>query len=170
MIICPSCKHEEYDGTLFCSECGARLWSENLGDDTANLGSSGQTDRIGTGALDNEYPAPPSGQIFIRIHGVGTSMVLTGKNEYVLGRKDPRNQGIPDVDFGPFGGQQMGVSRQHARLQYSNDGVSIVDLASTNGTLINSKLIAPNETRRIHNGDDIRLGKLAFSVYFAEKK
>lgn len=170
MIICPNCKHEEYDGTLFCSECGARLWSEKLGDDTANLGGSGQTDRIGTVTLENEYPAPPSGQIFIRIHGVGTSMVLTGKSEYILGRKDPRNQAIPDVDFGPFGGQQMGVSRQHARLQYDSEGVSIVDLASTNGTLINSKLIAPNETRRIHNGDDIRLGKLAFSVYFAEKK
>ena len=35
---------------------------------------------------------------------------------------------------------------------------------------INGKLIAPNEPRPIRNGDDIRLGKLAFSVYFAEKK
>jgi pSer/pThr/pTyr-binding forkhead associated (FHA) protein len=64
----------------------------------------------------------------------------------------------------------MGVSRQHARLKYGPDGVSIVDLSSTNGTLVNGKIIAPNEPRHIRNGDDIRLGKLAFSVYFAEKK
>ena len=171
MIICPNCKHEEFDGTLFCSECRVRLWNEALGDDTANIGRDvGQTDRIGTANLEHEYPAPPSGQIFIRIHGVGTSMVLTGKVEYVLGRKDPRTSSIPDVDFGPFGGQQMGVSRHHARLQYGTDGVSIVDLSSTNGTLVNGKIISPNEPRRIRNGDDIRLGKLAFSVYFAEKK
>ncbi len=171
MIICPNCKHEEFDGTLFCSECGVRLWNEDLGDDTANIGRDvGQTDRIGTANLEHEYPAPPSGQIFIRIHGVGTSMVLTGKAEYVLGRKDPRTSSIPDVDFGPFGGQQMGVSRHHARLQHGTGGVSIVDLSSTNGTLVNGKIISPNEPRRVRNGDDIRLGKLAFSVYFAEKK
>jgi len=172
MIICPNCKHEEYDGTLFCSECGVRLWQDKQGDDTANIGheASSQTDRIGIANLEHEYPAPPSGQIFIRIHGVGTSMVLTGKAEYILGRKDPRTSSIPDVDFGPFGGQQMGISRQHARLKYGTDGVSIIDLSSTNGTLVNGKIIAPNESRHIRNGDDIRLGKLAFSVYFAEKK
>ncbi len=25
MIECPSCQHREFVGTLFCSECGARL-------------------------------------------------------------------------------------------------------------------------------------------------
>ena len=25
MIICPNCKHQELDGALFCSECGAQL-------------------------------------------------------------------------------------------------------------------------------------------------
>ena len=25
MIVCPNCKHQELDGSLFCSECGAQL-------------------------------------------------------------------------------------------------------------------------------------------------
>ncbi len=33
MIVCPNCKHQELDGSLFCSECGAQLVFTTTNDD-----------------------------------------------------------------------------------------------------------------------------------------
>ena len=171
MITCLVCKNSEYEGTLFCSECGNRLWASE-GEETASLTSSflrqspGATDDIVT-----EYIAPPPvGQITIRIHGTTGQIQLSGRSEYLLGRADPRHESDPDIDLGPYNGQQLGVSRKHAILQADPYGLTVTDLGSTNGTLVNGKLIASNQAQRLRDGDEIRLGKLAFNVYFIPEK
>jgi pSer/pThr/pTyr-binding forkhead associated (FHA) protein len=54
------------------------------------------------------------------------------------------------------------VSRQHCRLRVRPDVVSIRDLGSTNGTLVNGELI--HEERRLRHGDQIEIGPLVFEV------
>ncbi|WP_446216641.1 FHA domain-containing protein [Micromonospora sp. IBHARD004] len=49
------------------------------------------------------------------------------------------------------------LSRRHAAVQLTNDGVSLVDLGSTNGTWLNDRRIAGVE--QLTDGDVIRLGR-----------
>lgn len=53
------------------------------------------------------------------------------------------------------------VSRNHARIEYQNDHFSLVDLGSTNGTMVNGKRI---QSAQITEHDDIRLGSARLKV------
>ena len=48
-----------------------------------------------------------------------------------------------------------GVSRRHAEIRVDGDQVSVVDLASTNGTKVNGRAV---DTAQLHDQDDIALG------------
>lgn len=169
MITCPNCKNTEYEGTLYCSECGSQLWTLMDDNETAALKRDSQI------LLEQSAPAippdlrpaaPAAGEIILRIDGLGEQLSLTGKAMYSLGRADPAHQVIPDVDFGPFGGQHLGVSRRHATLQRDATGVTLTDLASANGTMVNGRTLEANETVRLKDCDEIALGRLMFKVYF----
>lgn len=47
------------------------------------------------------------------------------------------------------------VSRHHARIEYRNGYFEIVDLGSTNGTMVNRKRV---DRRRLNDGDEVSLG------------
>jgi pSer/pThr/pTyr-binding forkhead associated (FHA) protein len=63
----------------------------------------------------------------------------------VLGRSRECDVRIPDAN----------VSRRHAELRHEEDAWWIVDLGSTNGTLLNGKRAA---RERLSGGDTITLG------------
>lgn len=165
MITCPACKHSELDGTLFCSECGSRLWGESLMEETTRFNDDviPRTDKIGS--LVIPVFSPPTG-FTLRISGAVDPIKISNKSEYLLGRSDPKHEVVPDVDLGPYGGQQLGVSRKHAYLIQTETGLSIRDLGSTNGTLVNGRVLAANQDWPLRDGDEIRLGKLAFNIFF----
>jgi pSer/pThr/pTyr-binding forkhead associated (FHA) protein len=48
-----------------------------------------------------------------------------------------------------------GISRHHAEIRHSESGFSIIDLASTNGTLVAGERIGE---RALADGDEIRMG------------
>jgi two-component system cell cycle response regulator len=54
------------------------------------------------------------------------------------------------------------VSKSHARLVNSAGQVSIIDLESTNKTLINDQEIAPLVPRNLKNNDQIKVGSVIF--------
>jgi DNA-binding winged helix-turn-helix (wHTH) protein len=60
-----------------------------------------------------------------------------------------------------------GVSRHHARIVVSDDGATIEDLGSKNGTYVKGKRIA--RTSALSDGDEIRIGpaKMIFRALFA---
>ncbi len=174
MITCPNCKNKEYEGTLYCSECGSQLWTLMDDNETAALKRDSQilleqsAPVVASAANppDSRPTTPAAGEIIVRIGGLGEQLPLTGKAQYLLGRTDPAHQVIPDVDFGPFGGQNMGVSRRHATLQRAATSVTLTDLASANGTMVNGRTLEANETVGLNSGDEITLGRLVFKVYF----
>ncbi|MEK9164017.1 MAG: FHA domain-containing protein [Chloroflexota bacterium] len=175
MISCPSCKNTEYEGTLYCSECGVQLWTlmgDEGDEDTAALKRRSQIQREQAALADppdSRPTAPAAGEIIVKIHGLGEQLRLTGQTSYLLGRADPRQQVIPDADMGPFGGQHMGVSRRHATLQHDAAGVTLTDLGSANGTMVNGRTLEASETVHLKDGDEITLGRLVLNVYFVNE-
>lgn len=58
------------------------------------------------------------------------------------------------------------VSRHHAQVVRRGDEISVEDLGSTNGTLVNGVRLAPHAPQPLRDGDELRLGKLALRVFF----
>jgi len=165
VITCPVCKHSELDGTLFCSECGSRLWGDAFADETASFSLGRDLPRTETiGALVIPPQSVVTG-ITVRITGAAEPVQLSGKTEYMLGRADPKHDVIPDLDLGPYGGQHLGVSRRHASFAVTDTGLTVQDLGSTNGTQVNGRLLNPNERCPLKDGDEVRLGKLVLNIF-----
>lgn len=105
-------------------------------------------------------PAPVAALPRLLVAGTTTTFDLAGKANVVLGREDAPSNSFPDVDLTPYGAEEGGVSRLHARLIQSGDTWTIEDLESTNSTFVNHKRIAPKTPTPLNDGDEIRLGRV----------
>ncbi len=169
MITCPVCHHAEYEGELFCSQCGAQLVLVEDAAITQHLPASQLEETPAREATSPAIaaPRPPGpGQIALAPEGAEASLILAGKFEYVLGRES-QSQSQPDVDLNPYGGREKGVSRRHATLRVDGKQLLLMDLGSANGTRLNGEPMRPQEPVRLLDGDEIRLGKLSVRVYFS---
>lgn len=167
MIKCPACHHEEYEGELFCSECGARLsgpWVEPPPTATFDSARLREISRNVTPAT-NTLAELQIGQIALYIQGAMMPIVLEGHSEYLLGREG-HEQLVPDVNLNLYGGREQGVSRIHASLRVDRRQLLLMDLGSTNGTRLNGTPLTAHEPVRLENGDEIRLGKLTMKITF----
>jgi len=82
----------------------------------------------------------------------------------VVGRADPQANTAPDLDLAEFGGQAMGVSRRHAILLPTEEGLCLIDLDSTNGTWVNGVYLQPGQKYRLRTGDRVEFGRLRLVV------
>jgi tRNA A-37 threonylcarbamoyl transferase component Bud32 len=99
------------------------------------------------------------------VAGTGATLILPQQGEVLIGRADPQITPKPDVDLGPHGGGQAGVSRRHARLLYSSEGWLLEDLQSTNGTFLNSVAVLPGQPVQIRTGDIMRCSQITLIFY-----
>jgi len=165
MIECPSCRHQEFVGTIYCSECGTRLVHSGPGPTMAI-----PRDRVNAEALATK-PAPPEGPelesgalIGLRILNTGDILPLIGRDNFTLGRAIEGQAVIPDIDLGAFNAYDFGVSRMHAEVLLEEDSVYVVDLESANGTLVNGKPLEPQRSVPVRHGDVIQLGRLRMQL------
>jgi len=140
---CTQCQMENIEGALFCEECGAQLERANELQETAK---EGPAERLVLASAD------------------GITLEIPAKEEVVIGREDPISEVFPDLDLTVFGGVEKGVSRKHAVIHRSGADYTVEDMGSTNGTYVNRKKVLPNSPQAIKPGDEIRFGKLAFSL------
>lgn len=56
------------------------------------------------------------------------------------------------------------VSREHARFYVEGDALYVEDLASTNGTAINGRLLAARRGARVEAGDTVTLGSVTVTI------
>lgn len=98
-------------------------------------------------------PAPRGPTVFLELgDGSGRSLELRhGSN--IIGRGQDAQFRIPDT----------GVSRQHADIQWDGSVALIVDLQSTNGTVVND---TPINEWQLADGDVIRIGHSDITVRF----
>jgi pSer/pThr/pTyr-binding forkhead associated (FHA) protein len=88
------------------------------------------------------------------------TLQVPDRAELIVGRSDPQSNSYPDVDLGPYGGLELGVSRRHFRLTRNGDQFYIEDLSSMNGTVVNGQRIPPHTLHPLRPGDRIVLGKM----------
>ncbi|MGH2581957.1 MAG: FHA domain-containing protein [Anaerolineales bacterium] len=100
---------------------------------------------------------------FLHLHILRSSeyIPLGSKGEFIIGRVSEGQSILPDVDLEPFDAYQAGVSRLHARIRITDQGMSITDLGSSNGTRVNNKKIKPNLEYPLSHKDIVRLGRLS---------
>ena len=156
MAVCSICGHRNRPGVVYCEACSKPLTT---------------FDGLATRRINNPFKVPtlrrPTGtdffdddsQLVIHILNEDTPLVITPKERMILGRG-------ADIDLSEFDALKKGVSRIHARIDLQINTLIITDMGSINGTHLNNEQIPANEYRILHDGDEIRLGKLSLKIYF----
>lgn len=160
MISCKSCRSTLVTGALYCLDCGAPL---------VQLPNSESKSAQPEREADFEIN-PPANKIplisVVSLHVIefGQIISLTGRQEFTLGRSAGSQSILPDIDLAPFEAYERGTSRLHASIKLDGQFVSITDLGSVNGTLLNGKSIPVHEPQPLSNGDMISLGELKVQI------
>jgi len=127
-------------------------------------------DVSGTVTLDPDGLALRGGEIMIYISGGQQPIRLSNAEQITFGRGATSLAGKRQfIDLEAFHGGGMGVSRQHAAIHVTEDGVFVEDLQSTNGTLVNEQKIPAQRRHLLNSGDKVTLGQLHLTVYFGLK-
>jgi hypothetical protein len=163
VIECPACGNQEFVGTLYCSECGTRLVH------TSPLSGTVSTkDAIAQGVFGESAPDAvelQSGVLLgLRVLGTDEILPLIGRENYTLGRAGEGQAVIPDIDLTQYAAFESGVSRIHSEIRLTEETVTVVDLDSANGTLVNSARLEPQKAVPIRHGDIIQLGQLRLQL------
>lgn len=110
-------------------------------------------------------PIEDAANVSIEVQSAMTPLVITFKDEIVIGRRDPATQDAPEVDLSPYGAYQMGISRRHAIIRLRSKRLEVYDLGSRNGTYVNGKRLTAHQPVTLSNGATVRIGKLEMKIY-----
>jgi len=164
---CPYCGHVEYEGALYCSECGAPLFSKSNTTQTLSAIHPLYPNAEEAVPISTASARPDKIVLLLAESGRTITLDLSEANEWTLGRLAPMQAVMPDIDLTPYNAYESGVSRLHAVIRVREDGrVTITDLDSSNGTRVNGIKLPPNRPQQLRHGDMVSLGKLAFQVLF----
>jgi len=142
---CPACGSEIESGDAFCSACGFALQAAPAEAPPAEAPPA---------------PAPAPTGLRLVIVDSGAEIPLPAGEEIIVGREDPVSGIYPDVDLTPHGGEDGGVSRQHARIVLEGGGYFVEDLDSTNFTFVSKQKLTPKVRQQVDDGDEIRFGRV----------
>lgn len=116
---------------------------------------SAETPTVAPFVLDTPTPAAPlvAPQIVVHIGRMSAPFALT-KDVTTIGRPDSALHYYPDVEID----MDDAVSRRHCEIVRREDGYSLVDTGSTNGTRLNGETLLPQQEHLLAHGDRIHLG------------
>lgn len=167
MIRCPSCQKSHPENTLFCDECGAYLMTEDgKPTDPLTMEDTIWVDRGAAmaSATVGEAGRPPT--LSFLIVDLNRQIEFPLAKELNIGRLDAATATFPDLDLTSYGGLEKGVSRRHVKITRQGQEISIEDLGSVNGTLLNGKRLTPYLQHPLTSGDEIQVGRLVLRVRF----
>jgi hypothetical protein len=168
MTSCLECGEAYLAGALFCTECGAYLVSEDDFHQTMKSPfHEGADAYLSTRPLDYRLGfGIKADKIIFVIPSSGRRLSVNMADSISIGRRDARQGITPEVDLTVDEGADNGVSRAHAELRNSEEGVVLVDLGSTNGTRINDWQLYPERPELLKEGDTVRFGRLLVQIHF----
>lgn len=108
----------------------------------------------------------PPDTLGLLIVNSGDLVLVERAERIILGRQLEDAGTSVSVDLTPYGGNPLGVSRQHAAILVDQGRYVLQDLNSTNGTQLNDVRVPPGSPRVIKNGDMIQLGQLRIYIVF----
>jgi hypothetical protein len=167
MIRCKECGSAQFEGALFCSECGSDLLKDGQ-TTTAVLPFSDRLAPPTPSSLSANDLTPvtqPQTFTFV-IPSSGRRIAVTSASQILVGRNDPIRGVNPQLDLTPDGGGKHGVSRLHATIQITAKGPVLIDYESTNGTMLNNYRLPAEMPYLLHTGDEIRFGHLLVHIFF----
>lgn len=109
------------------------------------------------GKLKAADEAPPAIVVLVGPQGyVGKQWLLT-RTDMTIGRSVETEVYVSDGS----------LSRSHARFEVAGNDIFIIDLGSTNKTVVNGAILPPMTKRKLFNNDQIKTGNIIFK--FLEK-
>jgi pSer/pThr/pTyr-binding forkhead associated (FHA) protein len=88
--------------------------------------------------------------------------IREGQN--LIGRWDPACGAFPDINL-DIHDEDSRVSRKHATIEMSGTELSIIDMGSLNGTILNSVIhLEEGRPYPLQDGDEIIVGKVSLRV------
>ena len=103
----------------------------------------------------------PSTVARLVVISTGAELSLPDQEEISVGREDPSSGIFPDVDLTPYGGEEGGVSRRHARLLHIGDDYFVEDLQATNFTKLDGQRLPAHAREKIEDGARLDFGRVA---------
>lgn len=143
-MLCSKCGQENENRAKFCVRCGAELESREA-DSTISFTSIEEAEE--EEAVVEEEPLPGERIVLVVKKGpiVGQRFPIESK-EITLGRDPQSDIFLNDIT----------VSRKHAKIATTPDGIIITDVGSLNGTYVNGKRV---ESTFLKHGDELQIGK-----------
>ncbi|MBN1878060.1 MAG: FHA domain-containing protein [Anaerolineae bacterium] len=164
---CPFCGALHPYGTLFCEQCGAGL---SVGETSPVVSHTKHGDEGGSlrhPLGENSQPEKFSGRVQVqkilieaKILNTGHAVRVLMDDVILLGRKDADRGILPELDLTMVDGQDLGVSRRHARILTYGGRCFIEDLDSMNGTYLKDERLTPHLLYRLKDGDILTLGTM----------
>jgi hypothetical protein len=139
---------------------------------SASVNAQQKTPRVGEESASSREPRwgspcfDPQTRLLLRVAGTHHVIEIDLKTGGgVLGRAD-KDQ-TPEIDLTQYSDMQLGVSRQHARLDRRERLLYITDLGSVNGTSLNGRRLVAGRSYILRDGDIVHLGLMKLYVSFA---
>jgi pSer/pThr/pTyr-binding forkhead associated (FHA) protein len=159
MPICRICQHNNPPRAIVCHQCGIHLDQDVL---QGNV----------TPTKLSKLPLPiftlhisPSD---VRLNVYSETIIISPDSHIYIGRDFPPQFSNTHIDLGPYDARSFGLSRIHARIE--NDlflNYCIVDLGSTNGTLLNNQLITAFRSHPLADDDLLSFGDFPILIRIA---
>ncbi len=162
LLRCLNCGKPVRMGELICPHCGFDL-SERNTLRTQHMTGDPLPYRTWT---SGEVTVAERRPIVLEIEGQQLTLPLA--DVVTLGRRyENAPEGQPHVDLTPFGAEELGVSRLHARLRRKGILVYVADMGSLNGTHLNGRRLIPEGERLLRDNDELYLSRLRIRVHFS---
>jgi len=169
-LVCSKCGEPLEPDSAFCDMCGQPVGAPAQGGPPVapppayDYPQPPQPAQPASIPSQPSYGAPAQARLVIQ-DGQASFPLRPDKPEIIMGREDPISSVFPDIDLTDYGGDDKGVSREHARISFRGGQAFIEDLGSTNHTFVNQKELAPRQPHPLNNGDEVRLGRLKLTFY-----
>lgn len=133
--------------------------------EAGSLGAIAMGSNMGAAVQSGYVPAVSAdgqpGMARLVVISTGAELPLPEQEEITVGREDPSSGIFPDVDLTPYGGEEGGVSRRHARLLRIGDDYYVEDLQSTNYTKLDGQRLPAHVRERIEDSARLDFGRIA---------
>ncbi len=156
--ICSSCGATNPAGEAFCSNCGVSLLGAPAPVEATVPAQPVAQQPIASPAAEPGQHGALQARLIVEADN--QEFDLSGKDNIILGREDAVSNMYPDVDLTPHGGEEGGVSRQHARIFVENGQYMLEDENSTNFTFLNRQRLTGKTPQPLNDNDEIRLGRV----------
>lgn len=157
MSECAQCGSQNAADAKFCSQCGNRLGEAS--DATATIQFGVPKAESEERATLNEVDAaavealPTGSALLVVLRGPGAgSRYLLDTDVVTAGRHPESDIFLDDIT----------VSRRHVEFRRDEEGYTVHDVGSLNGTYLNRDRI---DDARLTNGDEVRIGKFRLSYF-----